>query len=300
MATILITGGTGLIGTAVTNALLAEGHVVHHLGRKEHQSGPAAHFQWDVAKGFIDTKCLRGVTHIIHLAGAGIAARRWTDSRVRELIESRATSAQLLLRAAKETETPIASFVSAAGISYYGACTVEHHFAESDPAGSDTIARISVAWEVAVDEWSALTRVVKLRTPMVLARSGGALQQLAVPVRLGAGAALGSGRQWVPWVHLDDLVRIYRAALFDERYQGVFNVNTGHDVTNDELMRTLARVLHRPYFLPRVPSFALRLALGELSSILLEGSRARNEGLLAQGFTFKHQQLEPALRDLLC
>lgn len=298
MATILITGASGLIGNALSGALEAQGHRIHKLGRGP--SNPAQNtYQWDLAKGTLDERCLEGVSHIVHLAGAGIADKRWTRTRVNELIDSRAASARLLLSAVERSGLRIDAFISAAGINYYGAVTTNKVFNEADPAGNDTIAHISVEWENAVDEWKAHTRVVKLRTPMVLAREGGALKKLALPVRSGAGAALGNGKQWVPWVHLHDLVRIYLAALFNESYRGAYNVNTGMDVTNDTLMGTLAQVMKRPYVLPNVPGFLLRLALGEMADILLAGSRASNERLLALGFTFEHRELKSALHDLL-
>ncbi|HRF79784.1 MAG TPA: TIGR01777 family oxidoreductase [Flavobacteriales bacterium] len=298
MATILITGASGLIGNALSGALEAQGHRIHKLGRGP--SNPAQNiYQWDLAKGTLDERCLEGVSHIVHLAGAGIADKRWTRTRLNELIDSRAASAGLLHSAVERSGQRIDAFVSAAGINYYGAVTTNKVFTEADPAGNDTIAHISVEWEKAVDEWQAHTRVVKLRTPMVLAREGGALKKLALPVRWGAGAALGSGKQWVPWVHLHDLVRIYLASLFNVGYRGAYNVNTGMDVTNDTLMGTLAQVMKRPYVLPNVPGFMLRIALGELADILLAGSRASNERLLALGFTFEHRELKSALRDLM-
>lgn len=299
MGTILITGASGLVGAALSRLLHAQRHTIHRLGRKKGGAAGRGEFHWDIERGTIDERCLTGVTHIVHLAGAGIADKRWTASRVKELIDSRAASARLLLHTVRESGIPIQALVSAAGIGYYGALTTNRLFVEDDPAGTDTLARISLEWEAAVDEWRDVTRVVKLRTPMVLAREGGALRKLAAPVRLGAGAALGNGRQWVPWIHLEDLVRLFSGALFDDRYAGAYNTNTGNDVTNDELMRTIAKVMRKPYFLPRVPAFALQLALGELSTILLNGSRASNERLLQTGFEFMHPELEPALRQLL-
>lgn len=299
MATVLITGASGLIGTALSTALQGQGHTVHKLGRGSTAEGGRNHFKWDVEKGILDTKSLDGVTHIVHLAGAGIADARWSKARVEELIASRAASSRLLLKAVLAHGSKPVAFISAAGINYYGATTTGHFFVESDTAGKDTIARISLAWEAAVDEWSAITRVVKLRTPMVLAREGGALKKLTIPVRFGAASALGSGQQWVPWVHLHDLVRIYQEALFNEAYRGAYNVNTGNDVKNDTLMRTLARVMRKPYFVPKVPAFVLQVMLGELATILLEGSRASHQRLIDTGFRFKYSELEPALRDLL-
>ncbi|MBL7981597.1 MAG: TIGR01777 family oxidoreductase [Flavobacteriales bacterium] len=300
MAKVLITGGTGLIGTALTMALERAGHHVQLLSRAAaNKGGNVKRFRWSVQQGTMDPAAWQGVDHVVHLAGAGIADKRWSTTRVNELVDSRAASARLLLRSAKEHGVQLKSFVSASGINYYGAVTSDHVNVETDAPGTDTIGRISREWEAAVDEWATNCRVVKLRTPIVLSRTGGALAKLAAPVRFGLGAALGSGNQWMPWVHLDDLVSAYMAALFDDRYNGVYNVNSGNDVTNAAFMRTTARVLHRPYILPAVPGFVLKLALGELSSILLEGSRASNARLLATGFRFKHPELEAALQDLL-
>ena len=299
MTTILITGGSGLIGTALTDALLRDGHTVRHLGRGRGRSGTVQQFTWDIRRGTMDTGALEGVDHIIHLAGAGIADKRWTEARVKELIDSRAGSARLLLRMAQREGVRPASFISAAGINFHGAVTTSHTYVESDPAGTDTIARISVAWEAAVDDWNSLCRVVKLRTPIVLSPTGGALAKLLLPIRWGLGAPLGTGRQWMPWVHLDDLVDAYRHALTNTTLQGPYNVCAGEQVDNRSFTRTLGLVLGRPMFMPAVPAFALRLALGELSGILLEGSAASSERLRSTGFTYRYERLEDALRSLL-
>lgn len=299
MSTILITGGSGLIGTALTKALQTAGHSVRHMSRSAGTRNGVQAFAWDIGAGTMDAKALDGVDHIVHLAGAGIADKRWTAARVQELIDSRALSALLLLRQAQATGLTLKSFVSAAGINYYGAVTKDHRYTETDPAGADTIGRISLEWEAAVDQWSSHCRVVKLRTPVVLAAEGGALGKLAAPVKFGLGAALGSGKQWMPWIHLHDLVRAYVQALEREDMQGAYNVNAPEDATNADVMRTTARVLKKPFFLPPVPGFLLKLALGDMSSILLEGSRASNARLLETGFEFVHPGLEGALRDVL-
>ena len=298
MATFLITGGSGLIGTALTSALLRDGHSVRHIGRGKNGSGNVRRFTWDIHRGTMDTAALEGVDHIIHLAGAGIADKRWTPARVKELIDSRAESARLLLRMAQREGARPTSFISAAGINYYGAVTTGHTCTEQDPPGTDTIARISVAWEAAVDEWSALCRVVKLRTPIVLSPTGGALAKLALPIRWGLGAPLGTGRQWMPWVHLNDLVNAYRHAFAMPGLNGAYNVCAAEQVDNRTFTRTLATVLGRPLFLPAVPAFALRLALGDMSSILLEGSAASSQRLRGTGFIYRYECLEDALKEL--
>lgn len=298
MATILITGGSGLIGTHLTKSLLADGHLVRWLSRTAGHRHRVRAYAWDVDAGNIDPEAIREVDHVVHLAGAGIADKRWTSRRVQALIDSRARSIRVLLRAFQEVGSAPRSIVSAAGVGYYGATTSDHILSESDPPGHDTIARISVEWEHAVDEWSALCRVVKLRTPVVLAKEGGALPRLAQPVRFGLGAAIGSGKQWMPWVHIDDLVAAYRQALVNDRMRGAYNVVAGN-ATNTELMHTLAQVLKQPFLLPRVPGWVLRAALGEMASILLEGSRVNGSRLAASGALLRHTDLQETLGDLL-
>lgn len=298
MSTILITGGSGLVGTALTGSLRNSGHNVRHLSRTSGIKNGVTAYAWDIDRGRLDERALEGVDHIVHLAGAGIADKRWTDARVTELIDSRCASARLLMEKVRSNGSAIKSMISASGINFYGAVTSDHIHTENDPPGADTIAKISIAWEEAVEEWTSICRVVKLRTPIVLSANGGALEKLALPVRWGVGSPLGSGKQWVPWVHIDDLARIYQHAIFNERMKGPYNVNSGSDVTNAELMRTVAQELGKPYFLPPVPSWILKLILGELSSVLLKGSRASNDRLLRTGFEFKHTPLKHALIDL--
>lgn len=238
------------------------------------------------------------VDHIIHLAGAGIADKRWNNTRVRELIASRADAARLLLDRFREVGVVPKSFISAAGIGYYGAATTENVFTEKDPPGTDTIAHISVEWEKAVDEWASLCRVVKLRTPVVLAAEGGALVRMAAPFRWGLGAALGTGRQWMPWVHINDLVRAYQHAIASEGMTGAYNV-IGGNATNAQVTKAVAKALKRPTLLPNGPGFVLRLTFGEMATLLLGGSRVASERLRATDFRATHTDLETTVRDLL-
>ncbi len=299
MAIILITGGSGLIGTALTEHLISLGHSVRHLSRAKTCSGRIPVFHWNIPRKELEEQALHSVDHIIHLAGAGIADKRWTKSRIDELIRSRVASADLLLDRIISAGIKPRSFISAAGINYYGAVTSDRIFQETDPPGKDVISRISSEWEDAVDRWKPVCRVVKLRTPVVLAREGGALQKLAVPVRFGLGAALGRGDQWLPWVHLQDLVQIYQQAMEDLRMEGAYNAGPSTNTTNMMMMRTIAKVLGKPFLLPPIPPFVLKIALGEMSSILLEGSRADDKKVTDTGFQFRWNHLETALSDLL-
>ena len=306
MTNILITGGSGLIGQHLTRALQRDAHTVRWLSRTQGEKGDVKVFSWNIARGEVDGRALEGVDHIVHLSGAGIADKRWTKARLHELLESRADAARLLLRKAKEIGCVPKSFVSASGAGFYGAITSDHIFSEEDPAASDTIGQLTKAWEDGVDEWDMTTipsggrvRVVKLRTSMVIAKNGGALPRLAAPARWGLAAAFGGGKQWMPWVHIDDLVRVYQQAITDERMRGAFNVCATEQPTNEEFMRAVAKALRKPFFLPNIPAFALRIALGELSHVILDGSRTSGQKLLETGFRFRHDVLRDALAEAL-
>lgn len=298
MSTILITGGSGLIGTALTDHLLREGHDVRWIGRRATQRPDVSSFAWHAELGVPD-EAVRDVDQVVHLAGAPIADQRWSTRRVDELTRSRTAGPQALWRAAERTGWRPRTFVSASGTGWYGAGRWHAPAAEDAPPGTDTIAGITVAWERTVDHWAAHSRVVKLRTPMALARTGGALPRLARLARLGLASPLGDGRQVMTWVHLDDLVRAYAAALGDGRMRGAYNVVAAEQPDNRTFMRTLAHVLHRPFILPAVPGFALRLALGGVADVLLGGGTVSAARMASTGWRCAHPELEGALRDLL-
>ncbi len=299
MATILITGGSGLVGRRLTSLLLRNKHEVRWLSRTAGSGDGVTRFVWNLDKGAVDARAFDGVDHIVHLSGAGIADKRWTDARMKELYASRGGAARLMLKAARVHGFAPKSFTSASGLGIYGAVTSDRVFVESDPAGQDAIGRLSLDWEQASLEWSSTTRVVMLRTPVVIAREGGALPKLAAPAAWGLGAALGSGKQWMPWVHVDDLAMAYLHAITHTEMHGAYNVCAQEQPTNREFMRTVSQVLDKPFLLPNVPAFALRLALGELSDVLLEGSRANSAKLIATGFRSQHDDLAGALRSEL-
>lgn len=298
MGTILITGGSGLIGSALTAHLRQGGHEVRWIGRTATGSDGVAGFAWHPGLGAPD-EAVRDVDHVVHLAGAPIADKRWSNERVRELTTSRTAGPEALWQAARRTGWRPRSFISASGTGWYGAGRWSDPLDERAPPGHDAIAGITTAWEEAADRWAPHARVVKLRTPMVLARTGGALPRLARLARFGLASPLGDGRQVMTWVHLDDLVSAYSGALFNEDRQGAYNVAAAEQPDNRTFMRTLARVLHRPFVMPAVPGIALRAALGGIADVLLGGGPLRTERLEATGWRCAHPGLEAALRDLL-
>jgi len=299
MTTILITGGSGLVGSHLTKLLLGEGFAVRHLSRSAKPDAAVPTFEWDIDKGKVDPRAMENVDHIIHLSGAGIADERWTEKRMQVLYSSRVDAAVLLHREMERNRDWPKSFISAGGINYYGTHTSDRIFTEEDPPASDTLGKLCQAWEGAACEWAAQCRVVILRTSVVLTREGGALSKLVSPARWGLASPLGHGRQWMPWVHIDDLARAYLHAVQHTDMKGPYNIAAPEDVRNREMMREVAHALNRPFLFPAVPRFVLHAMLGELSSMVLEGSRVSNAKLVASGFEFRHPELRPALEGLL-
>lgn len=297
--TVLITGGSGLIGRALTDNLLAKSYRVYHLSRSNSRTtNKVKTFHWDVSKRQIEESCIDGVQHIIHLAGEGIASKVWTNKRKQEIIASRTESIRLLYDLLSRRGHIVRSVISASGVGYYGNRGNEL-LTEESTAGKGFLANSCIEWEKAVDEGKQQQlRVVKLRTGVVLSREGGALPSMAKPIKLGLGAPLGSGRQWMPWIHIRDIVEMYSFALENEALEGVFNAAAPQPVTNADLTKTIARVLEKPVLLPSVPALVLRVIMGEMSSVVLNSTRTSSKKIKDEGFTFKFPELTSALRDI--
>ena len=300
METVLITGGSGMIGTAVIRLLRSEDVEIRTLSRSKQELPGTKVFTWDVQAGQIDPDALKDVDHIIHLAGATVS-ERWTENQKRKIRDSRIKSANLLFE--KLEDQKIKSFISASGSSIYGTQTSEHIFNESDTPDTyddDFLAKVSVDWEKAADQFGAKAdRVVKMRTPVVMSATGGALERIAKPVKMGVGAALGSGDQYVPWVHIEDMAAAYIFALKNEKMSGAYNVVAPEHVTNEQLTKTIGLVLDKSIWMPNVPAFALRALYGDMAEIILKGSRLDGQKITELGYNYKFKELEPALLDLL-
>lgn len=295
---VLISGGSGLVGTALCKKLIAAGYEVNILSRRPGEKEGLRTYEWNIEKTEIDMEAYNGVSAIIHLAGAGIADSRWTNNRKEILIDSRVESARLLYLGAVKAGIKLNAFVSASGINYYGSKTSDHIFVETDPPTSQFISDCCVQWEAAADEFKDLTRVVKLRTGVVLSENGGALERMAKPIKLGVGAPLGTGKQYMPYIHIDDLCEMYIYALENEHIKGTYNACNGDHINNIELTETLAHELKKPLWMPKVPGFAMKLLFGEMAEILLYGSRASAEKIKSTGYKFRFQNLEQTLYDI--
>jgi uncharacterized protein (TIGR01777 family) len=293
--TIVIAGGSGFLGRKLTRRLEADGRAVTVLTRR-----PTAHnhVKWrpDGLAGDLPA-CLDGKDVVVNLAGEGIADQRWTEQRKSALRNSRILATRTLVRAVGECKQPPKTFISGSAVGYYGDGG-DATITEASPAGSDFLARLCVEWEQearAVE--SPVTRLAIVRTGLALADDGGALGKMVWPFKLGGGATLGSGRQYMPWIHADDWTAMVSWLVQNDRAAGVFNATAPAPVTNREFTRTLGRVLRRPAVL-HAPAFALRAVLGELATALVDGQRALPVAAEQRGFRFTYRTLEPALRSL--
>jgi uncharacterized protein (TIGR01777 family) len=296
---ILITGGSGMIGKRLSDLLLKRGYEVSLLGRSKKVKGFET-FIWDPERMDIDTGSISKAHAIIHLAGAGVADKRWNARRKNEILRSRTDSTMLLKETLETVPNNVKIFVSASGIGYYGLEEPGHELQEEDPPGSDFMASVTLAWEKEADRIKELgLRVVKIRMGVVLSASGGALQKLAAPVNYFVGAPLGSGKQSVNWIHIDDACRIFVKAVEDSSMEGAYNAVAPIPVTNKKMTEAIAKALNRPLWLPPVPGFVVRMLAGEVAEIVLKGGKVSGEKVKDAGFEFQFERIEDALKNLL-
>jgi uncharacterized protein (TIGR01777 family) len=297
---VMITGGTGLVGRYLTPALLAKGYQVSHLSRKPGGFGKVRVFSWDPSHGFIDPEALNGIDYLIHLSGANIGEKRWSASRKTEIISSRIDSADLLYRTVTENKYKLKAFISASAVGYYGSVTSERIFTEDDEPAVDFLANTCSLWEEAAFRFEAIgIRTVCLRTAVVLEKNDSALSRLLAPAKVGLVVRTGSGTQYFPWIHIDDLCNIYLKAVMDESMRGAYNAVAPEHISHDEFVRKMAKVMKRPVFLPSVPAWVLKTALGEMAGIILNGSRVSSEKIINSGYGFLFPETDGALINIL-
>lgn len=295
---ILVTGATGLVGKKLVPLLLRQGHRVSVLSRKKSEIPGAEVYLWDVKAQTIDSGAFEGIDTVLHLAGEAIADKKWTPQHKQEVIDSRVKSTQLLYQTIKDTKAPVTSFVSASAIGYYGD-RGEEILTETSEPGQGFLADCCVLWEEAVNEGIAMgIRVVKIRVGLVLSQEDGALAALEKPIKYFAGAPLGSGKQWMPWIHLDDMANIFAKAINDEAMVGAYNGCSPVPVTNKLFTKSIAKQLRRPVWPIHVPAFILKLALGEMSVMPLMSSNTSSQKLLDAGYKFAYLNLDSALQSI--
>jgi hypothetical protein len=293
MKTIVVAGGTGLIGQRLVERLRKSGYTVNVLSRKPQREGE---FHWDAREGQIDEKAIADASVVVNLSGAGIADEKWTHNRKLYLQQSR-VGTNVFLYGIRDKMPKLEHFVCASGINAYGFKDAAKTYTESDPYGGDFVSQLVKVWELSAEQFKTDVKVATVRTAVVLDGNGGALQKMVPIVKKGIGSALGSGNQMMPWIHAEDLVQMY-VYIIENKLEGPFNAVT--DATsNKEFMKTIAKVLHKPFWFPNVPAFVMRMMYGEMSIILLNGVKASNEKILKTGFHFKFKQLEEALKETL-
>ncbi|MBT4679988.1 MAG: TIGR01777 family protein [Flavobacterium sp.] len=295
MEKVLITGGSGLIGRRLSFLLKSRGYEVRILSRSNNPKNNYKTFVWNVSEQYINDSAFEGLNHIIHLAGAGIADKRWSEKRKKEIIASRVASTNLLYNTVKRLKTPLNSFISASATGYYGAITSETIFEEKDKPAKDFLGKVCSLWEDSIFQFNEIKiRTVALRTGIVLSKDGGALKKMKTPII----TSLGNGKQYMPWIHIDDLCELYIKAIEDQEFKGAFNAVSSEHISNLSFSKKISKIFNHPFLAVGTPSFILQIVFGEMSTIILNGSRISANKIKQAGFKFKFENLEKALKNL--
>lgn len=292
METILITGAGGMIAKKLKNILAKDFHLKFLTRNPMHHN----EFKWDIENNFIDPRALEDIQHIVHLAGVSIGEKRWTDKQKKAILDSRIKSAEMLLNAIKKKNISLKSYLSASAVGYYGTITTDEIFTENSPAGNDFLSQVCQKWEQSAEHFSEISdRVLKLRFGVVISTSGGVLRKMLTPAKYNLNAIVGTGRQIIPWIDIEDLCSIISYCLQNENTGGVYNAVSPNPVTNADFTTTLGKVLGKKILLPPIPEWLVKIMFGEVSVLLLEGSKVSAQKIIDAGFTFQYPNLENCL-----
>lgn len=305
METVLIAGGTGTIGTRLTQLLALKGYKIIVLTR-DAASTPGndlcEYSSWNPGKQEIDEEVLAKTDYIINLVGAGIADKRWTTKRKKVIVDSRVDTSRFIVKVLQKVDNKVKAVINASAIGFYGPDQgINGGFTETDPAADDFLAATCEKWEAAIVPVANLNkRLVIIRTGVVLARNGGIYKEFKMPLHFRVATVLGSGQQMVSWIHIDDICRVYIHAIENKNMQGVYNASAPHPVTIKEFVLTMARKKYGKYFLPlKIPGFLLRMALGKMAEVmLLKGTTTNADKLVNSPFSFNFSSLESAVENL--
>ncbi|MEM1137201.1 MAG: TIGR01777 family oxidoreductase [Bacteroidota bacterium] len=296
---VLISGGTGLLGSKLTILLQEKGYEVFYLSRNKGEKNGIKYYQWNISKEEIEKEAIIQADYIIHLAGAGVADNRWTEAYKKEILESRTLSTQLLYKSLRENDHHVKAFISASAIGIYGNRGDELLYEDAEVA-DDFLAQVCVAWEDEIFKIQSLDiRTTAIRVGIVLSDKGGALPQLMTPIKMFVGAPLAQGDQYMSWIHIDDLCKIFIKALEDEKMQGVYNGVAPNPLTNEALTKAIASHISRPVFPINVPGFALKIIVGEFAESLIGGAKVASNKIENSNFTFTYPEIGKALDNLL-
>ena len=294
---VLLTGGTGFIGKHLTDVLIENGFTVSILSRSNRKNTSSiTYYKWNLKDDFIEKDAILNADYVIHLAGEGIVEKRWTKRRKKAILESRIKPIDLIFSILKEHNKTLDAFISASAVGIYGAITSQEICTENTPPANDFLGTTCQKWEAAADQITSLgIRTAKIRTGIVLGKGEGFLKKITPGFKAGFGAILGSGKQYIPWIHVEDLCQIYLKAIVDIEMQGAYNATITDNTTNATLSRILAHLYGYSIWLPNIPAFIIKLGLGEMSIAVLEGQRISSEKIQKAGFEFQYTDIETTL-----
>lgn len=298
MKKILIAGGTGFVGKQLIPFLVEKGYSIHVLTRKPSANSTEniCFFRWDIERQYIDKKAFEGVEILINLTGANIGEKRWTEQRKKEIIDSRINSIDVLYQYISENKFNINTFISSSAVGFYGAVTTDKTFVETSESGNDFLASVCQKWEDAALKFNDLgIRTIILRKGVILGKEGGMVKKLSSLAKLGINVSLGSGKQYLPWIDIRDLVKLYNFILSNAQLNGIYNAVATEQMTMNDFSKALLKSFGKKSFLPNAPAFVIRLLFGEMAVMLLEGSKVSNEKLKNTGFYFEFDTIERSL-----
>jgi uncharacterized protein (TIGR01777 family) len=298
---ILITGATGLVGKKLVASLRKDNHSIHYLSTSKSKLKNNLNykgFYWNPSTGEIDKKAFDDITVIIHLAGASIS-KKWTKAYKKEIIESRVKGANLIFETLKTTPNKVTQFISASAVGIYPSDSNYVYHEDNSQIDDSFLGEVTQLWEQSANQFKSLSILVSIvRIGVVFAKESGALVEMTKPIKFGLGAVLGSGKQYVSWIHIDDLVAVFKYIL-DNNLIGVYNAVSPYPITNEELTKAIAKTINKPLFLPKVPKFMLNLLLGEMHIILTSSQNVSSRKILDIGFQFHFASLNKSLQHLL-
>jgi len=294
---VLLTGGTGFVGKYLTDVLIEAGFSVSILSRSNRENTPrVTYYKWDIKKNYIDKNAVLNADYIIHLAGEGIVEKRWTKRRKKAIIESRVRPVEMIYSILEMNNKKLEAFISASGIGIYGALTSHKICTENTPPADDFLGVTCQKWENAADKIGSLNiRTVKIRTGIVFGKNEGFLKKMIPTFKSGFGAVLGSGKQYLPWIHIEDLCQIYLKSIEDTKLEGAYNACVTDNTTNSRFSKTMAKLYDYSIWIPKVPAFVLKILLGQMSEAILTGQRVSSEKIQQTGFNFQFTDLEKTL-----
>ena len=296
MENILIAGGSGYVGRALTKKLQDKGYTVSWLTRKIDPQINITQYLWNWEQNSIDLVAIEKAELIINLAGANVNGRRWTKEWKKEIYDSRICATKFLFEIISKYPNKIKTYISASATGFYGRTTSEKIYTETDSSANDFLAKTCYDWEQLSNKFTVLgIRTLTVRTGIVLSRDSKAFKKMALPIRLGLGAAIGNGNQFFPWIHLDDLCRIYLKLISDNNLHGTFNAVAPQYLTNQELMKAIAQRYNKSIWLPNIPSLIVKLIFGEIADSILNGSRISSEKIINCNFKFKYLNINACI-----